>query len=192
MTKAKSSWKAMKARCKYPSQHGYKYYGGRGIKVCERWLDFDNFLADMGEPEEGLTLDRIDSDGDYEPDNCRWATWSEQATNKCNNRVITACGESKTLSEWAKDAGISPSTISQRLARGWSEDEAVSTAVSRHNNRNYKPVIFRGENRTLLSLAEEFGINYHTLRQRVLKRGLDLEQALNIDSRTNGPARWAG
>ena len=84
------SWGSMKSRCMNPRAHGYKYYGGRGIKVCERWLhSFKNFLADMGERPDGLTLDRYpDNDGNYEPGNCRWATWKQQAANRRNTLIL--------------------------------------------------------------------------------------------------------
>lgn len=85
------SWQCCKARCKYTSRHNYKDYGGRGIRVCERWdKSFVNFLADMGERPEGTTLDRIDPNGNYEPGNCRWATAEEQARNtQKSERLLT-------------------------------------------------------------------------------------------------------
>ena len=80
------SWMSMKARCRFPSHPAYHRYGGRGIVVCERWLTFENFLADMGERPPNLELYRIDNDGNYEPSNCRWGTSKENANNRCNSR----------------------------------------------------------------------------------------------------------
>lgn len=84
-----TSWCAMKQRCTNSKRPSYNYYGGRGITYCERWKDFNNFLADMGVRPEGTSLDRIDSNGNYEPDNCRWATYKVQARNSGRHKVVT-------------------------------------------------------------------------------------------------------
>lgn len=102
-SKEYSTWAGAKARCNIPSCVGYKYYGGRGIKVCERWLnDYGAFLADMGRCPPGCSLDRIDPNGNYCPENCRWASDSVQAINKSNVRRHTANGETLTVREWAE------------------------------------------------------------------------------------------
>jgi hypothetical protein len=82
VTRTYRTWVAMKFRCSNPAASDFRYYGGRGISVCERWIKFENFLEDMGERPAGRTLDRVDNEGNYEPANCRWATWKEQSLNK--------------------------------------------------------------------------------------------------------------
>lgn len=95
-------WRAMLARCYNPKNRGYKNYGGRGITVCDSWRnDFWNFVNDMGEPKEGMTLDRVDNNGNYEPLNCRWVTMKEQNNNRRTNHKITAFGETLTLAQWS-------------------------------------------------------------------------------------------
>jgi hypothetical protein len=84
-TRTHDIWQAMRRRCSRPDQPNYKYYGARGIKVCDRWQSFDNFLADMGECPEGHELDRIDGDGHYEPGNCRWVTHKENCAKGRRN-----------------------------------------------------------------------------------------------------------
>jgi hypothetical protein len=129
----------MRARCSNRSEPAYKYYGGRGILVCERWLGdhgFENFLADMGEVPPGLTLDRRDNDGNYEPGNCRWATKKEQCRNFSRNRSIEIDGRVKCLAEWSEDSGIKVGTILTRLKFGWSSDRLLSpvTKTGRWSN----------------------------------------------------------
>ena len=119
-------WAGMKKRCSTPSMTAYKYYGGRGICVCESWQKFDNFLADMGEKPEGMSLDRIDQDGNYEPLNCRWASKETQMRNRRNAVVITAFGETMTLPEWVEKTGFSYMTLYTRLQNGASPEDALS------------------------------------------------------------------
>jgi len=112
------TWMSMIARCSNPKINGYKNYGGRGITVCERWLKFENFLADVGEhPGPGFTLDRIDVNGNYEPGNVRWSTLKAQANNRRNNFNITYQGETKTLTEWCEQLGLSYHRTWQRLTK---------------------------------------------------------------------------
>jgi len=120
----------MRKRCSGASEWRTNYFD-RGITVCERWMKFENFLADMGECPNGLTLDRINNDEGYEPGNCRWASIVEQCNNKRTNRIITVDGVSLTVTEWSRRTGISNSAISQRLRLGWSERDAVLSPLRR-------------------------------------------------------------
>lgn len=120
-----NAYKGMRNRCSNARHAAYKDYGGRGITVCSRWLlpkgqGFWNFLSDMGDRPEGHTLDRRDNNQGYYPENCFWATRSEQNTNKRSNRLIELDGEYKTLSEWAQLSGNHREIIAARLDRlGW-------------------------------------------------------------------------
>lgn len=127
-----SSWLAMRDRCKRPRAANYKLYGGRGIKVCERWRkDFREFLADMGEKPTGHSIERIDNNGDYTPGNCRWATIGEQCRNRRSNIRLTHEGKTQTLTEWAKEKKVSMHLVWERLYRnGWRLDRALNTTVA--------------------------------------------------------------
>jgi len=122
------AWCGMIGRCESPKNQRFKNYGGRGISVCERWRhSFQNFLEDMGKrPSLTHSLDRIDVNGNYEPGNCRWATATQQARNKRNNRVLAAFGKTMTITEWAEQTGIPPYTIRRRIRRGWTTEMALS------------------------------------------------------------------
>lgn len=124
-------WDSMLRRC---DDAGSARYGGRGIKVCERWKTWDNFLADMGEKPEGMSLDRIDNNGDYEPGNCRWATPAQQARNTCRNVFIEFGGRRMILTDWAKRIDINPSSLSNRLRRGWSIERALTEPANTRGN----------------------------------------------------------
>lgn len=120
-------WANMVSRCTNPNFDSYPYYGGRGIEVCERWRTFAHFLADMGRAPEGMSIERNDSDGNYEPTNCRWATKREQASNTRRNVHLTMGAETKTMSEWSRHVGLSIGTIHSRLKRGWPVEKALTT-----------------------------------------------------------------
>jgi hypothetical protein len=116
----------MLSRCNNPTVAGYENYGGRGIKVCERWLQVENFVADMGEPPIGMLLDRIDNNKDYEPGNCRWATREDQNQNRRNNRLYTHDGQTMCLASWAKKVGFGKGKLRYRLEMGLSISEALT------------------------------------------------------------------
>lgn len=115
----RATWSHMKQRCINPNFKDYDKYGGRGISVCEAWLaSFDAFLRDMGpRPPDKHSIDRIDSNGNYEPSNCRWATFSEQNKNRRNNRYFTHNGQRLCLQDWARVLNINAMTLSQRLKK---------------------------------------------------------------------------
>lgn len=124
-------WASMMQRCLDERSKSYERYGGRGIKVCDRWLMFDNFLADMGpRPSSEYSIDRINNDGDYEPGNCRWATRMEQACNTRRNRILEFNGESLTLAEWERRLGSKKNVLARRLdGLGWSVEKALTTPI---------------------------------------------------------------
>ena len=120
-------WKGMKERCYNTKRDNYTYYGGRGIKVCDKWLNsFENFLSDMGfPPSNNHSIDRIDVNGNYCPENCRWATNKVQFRNRRNCRQIYHNGSVKCLSDWSEIYGIKVHTLMARLNRGWSMERAL-------------------------------------------------------------------
>lgn len=138
-----STYMGMIHRCNNPNAEWYHRYGGRGIKVCDRWLEsFENFFDDMGlKPSPELTIEREDNDGDYTPENCSWETSGVQSLNRSNNKLITALGKTQTQSQWSEEYNISPSTIHKRLASGWSNTDAVSKPISQKHITNASKLI---------------------------------------------------
>lgn len=128
-------WKNMRARCQSPTNKSFPDYGGRGIAVCERWQDFANFIADMGPRPSGASLDRVDVNSGYGPENCRWVGAVEQANNKRNNRVIEWGGVAKTLQQWCAEYGVEPSKVRYRLSQGMTLEAALTSGDLRRNGR---------------------------------------------------------
>lgn len=127
-------WRRMIQRCSDPNADDYIHYGARGIKVCERWQSFANFLADMGEPPTGHSLDRINPSGDYSPDNCRWVTQSVQMRNTRATRYISFGAKTQCLSDWAAELGIDTSTLRYRL-QNWPIEKALSAQLYSTNGK---------------------------------------------------------
>ena len=139
-----SIWANMKSRCYNPNATHYKRYGGRGIQICDQWRnDFKAFYdwAMNNGYKDGLTIDRINVNGDYEPSNCRWATDNEQARNTSTNKIFTINNESKSLIEWCEIYNINYRTVQDRLARGWDINRALTEPVqSKFKNKENKVV----------------------------------------------------
>lgn len=124
-------WASMKIRCQNEGASRYERYGGRGITICNEWINENGFMnfynwAMASGYEEGLTLDRINVDGNYEPSNCRWVTMREQQNNRSNNLLLTYNGKTKTASQWEDETGIKQGTISARIRNGWSVERALT------------------------------------------------------------------
>lgn len=123
------SWRQMRHRCNLPTATGYDDYGGRGIRICEEWNDFAAFWTDMGPTwAPGLTLDRIETNGHYEPRNCRWATALQQANNRRNNNVIPTPLGPMTVSDAAREFGVNRNTIFRRIRDGWDRHKLLQPA----------------------------------------------------------------
>lgn len=132
-------WQDMKQRCYNPNSLQFKNYGARGIVVCERWRsDFSNFLQDMGTKPSGLTIDRIDNDGDYCPENCRWANKSEQRANQRGVVLLPVDGQLVPRDVAARLVGMNPSTLQTRLRKGWDVQDALATPPEKSKQRTGK------------------------------------------------------
>lgn len=127
-------WKSMRQRCLSPASNGWHRYGGRGITVCQRWQKFEAFLDDMGEAPPGLSLDRIDNDGPYSPENCRWATVVQQARNKRNNSGYEHNGVHRLWAEWAEESAVSAQLLRSRVVVWkWDFERALRTPPTRRS-----------------------------------------------------------
>ena len=184
------AWANMIQRCTDPHATRFAEYGGRGVTVCERWMMFDNFLADMGpKPGPEYSIERIDNAGNYEPGNCRWATIREQTRNRRSNVRIEFGGVTRVLTDWAAELGIDPGTLQSRLKRGWPVERALTMPTAKvRGEQHYAKLqperVARGEHQgaarlraeqvreirrraaseSQTSIASEFGVDRTTIR----------------------------
>ena len=168
-------WNAMKQRCFNETNPKFLRYGGRGITIVNEWLDFhefENWAKENGYQKE-LTLDRIDTDGNYEPSNCRWVNQSIQQNNRNNNRIIEYEGKEYTLAELSDLYDMNSATLAQRLDKGMS----VKKALNKKMNFNYILVEYEGETKPLKQWCEQLGLPYKTIHARV-SRGWEPKEAL--------------
>lgn len=191
-------WFSMKDRCFNQKNARYPRYGGRGITVCEDWMSFDVFKAwaiESGYTDD-LTIDRIDNDGDYCPENCRWADMRTQCNNRSTNHLLTLDGRTQTMSEWSRELAIPLGVIHQRKRNGWSDERALTEPVN-----SMKMYELNGEMHSLTEWEGITGIPMKTLHKRVTVQGLSMEEAIqdtnfnrkyiSFNGKTQSLAEWA-
>lgn len=155
-----------------------KNYRDRGIKVCDRWHDFEAFYLDMyPKPEDHLTLERVDVNGDYSPENCIWADMQTQANNKTTSVFLEAFGRRQTGPQWAREFGIKYHTIRARIYAGWSIEDAISRPLVEAGQHKVTKLEARGKTKTVYEWAREVGVAAPTIMARI-KRGESVEQAI--------------
>lgn len=173
-------WRLMISRCQKPKTKMFEAYGGRGIKVCERWQNFDNFCADMGpRPSPELQMDRIDNNGNYEPGNVRWATRAQQSRNRRSNINLTFAGRTMCTKDWANEVGIQQPVILGRLRRGWSVEKALTTKAIRraYAGSGEKILMLNGKKQHLAAWSRELGIGPAAILYRI-QSGWSVKRAL--------------
>lgn len=164
-------WHGMKRRCEDPKHKGYESYGGRGITVCNEWRDYVTFArwAISHGYDDGLTIDRINNDGNYEPNNCRWVTIKEQLRNTRRNHLGTINGTTKTVTECAEEYGLDPNTVLTRMSKGMSLQESLLKKTHRHGGRGI-PIrcIDTGEEfQSVTAVSEKYGFNTSCIARAV-------------------------
>lgn len=160
-------WHNMKTRCNNPNYDKYQYYGGKGVKVCDEWNEYPAFKewAQASGYTDTLTLDRIDTNGDYTPENCRWATIKEQANNRTTNHLIEYNGEQITIAQASQKYGVPAPLISRRLRAGWSVERTMTEPG--HKTNYSRNITWNGKTQRLYEWAEELNIGYSTLQNRL-------------------------
>lgn len=169
------SWENIIQRCTNPKNTYYSRYGGRGIKICDRWRNsFDAFLEDMGRaPTKNHTVGRLDNEGDYEPGNCEWQTRKVQQNNRSNTHYIEVDGKQVSRGELAESMGLTISQLVTRMKHNWTAEEMKSTPVKPH----WRHLTFNGKSQSMSDWSRELGISLQTISTR-LRRGATDEEAL--------------
>ena len=197
-TREYKTWLGMKDRCLNPRNKDFSFYGGRGITICQSWIDsFSAFYQDMGPRPPGHTLDRIDNDGPYSPENCRWTTPTMQQSNKRSNHRITANGVTHTLAEWSAIRDVPHTIFTDRLKRGWTPEDAIFIPVRPCST---EPITFEGKSQSMSAWARELGISCSLLHQRLgtwsLRDALTTPvggrwPAITFDGKTQNISEWS-
>ena len=169
----------MKTRCTNPNYDKYQYYGGKGISVCDEWMKsydaFEEWALSHGY-NDTLTLERVDTNGNYCPENCKWASIKEQANNRSTNHFLTYNGKTQTIQQWSEDTGLSASCITQRIKAGWDTDRILTE--QNHNTNYHRYITYNGITKRLYEWAKEFGISYKVLQNRLDLHHWPIEKAL--------------
>lgn len=185
-TRLYSIWADIKKRCLNPNSINYSNYGGRGITICDEWINdytsFSTWAKDNGYSED-LEIDRIDVNGNYEPSNCRWVTRKVNSNNKRKNRKITINGATKTLSEWVDCYSLDYKVVQSRLNRyKWSIEEALEL---KPRERDLQKYTYNGVTKSIAEWANEYNMEYKTLRQRLIEMNWLFEEAVGLTARKN-------
>lgn len=175
-------WSGIKDRCYREKIKSYSRYGGRGIKMCDRWKNsFEAFLEDMGRrPEKGMQIERIDNNSNYEPENCKWDTRKNQCRNTRRNIYFTIDGETRLMVEWCEHFGIDHANVRHRMNIGWSVEDAFKIPEKKTNKNNSINILFTmdGETKSIKDWCVQYGINLKTFRHRWEKIGMSTEQSI--------------
>jgi hypothetical protein len=195
-TREYDTWLNMNRRCRDKNNTAYKNYGGRGINVCDSWREsFENFLNDMGKaPSSKHTIDRINNDGGYGPENCRWATREQQNNNYSRNIFIDIDGKRQSLKKWCDELGLLYQTTRQRIKTlGWTPEEALGfkEPANRRNPHNKRAVYIEidGVRKPLEVWGNEYNIPNKILYKRIFTHKWPYKQALGIEPRVTGDKR---
>lgn len=189
-------WQKMKARCANPATQGFEHYGGRGIKVCDRWMEFENFIEDMGEAPEGYSLERIDVNGNYERANCKWIPIGKQQLNKRLTKRVTIDGREMAVKEACEMLGRNYKTVMSRiniLKRTPEEALELDGKMQRAKPkpRRFVMVEIDGVQMSLRQAAMARNLPYYTVMSRINIMGWDVERALGLSQNCPKPGNEA-